>query len=490
MKISISKLFLSFWLVIPALSGCKVDSPIIDVDGSGYPEEVGKIVLTKCAISGCHNNKSKDGAAGLSLLTWENLFEGTRNGAAVIPYSHTQSTFFLFTNTYTDQGPSVTPTMPIGADPLSSDQITLLKNWIASGSPDKNGFVKFSDNPNRKKIYVTNQGCDAVTVFDAETGLPMRYVHVGHTPLNEAPHSVRVSPDGQYWYVCFINGSYIQKYRTSDDTFAGEIFIGFGSWNTFTITNDSKYAYIADWNSNGSIFYVDLENLTIKKKYSGSGLLVFPHGTNLNQSNNFLYATAQYGNYIYKINVTNPLAPDVNEVIMNGAPQITNSPYVLDPHEIAFCPDYSKYYVTCQYTNEVRVFKASNDSLIAKISTGSFPQEMSFSKNYPYLFVTCPEDSVSFPGKRGSVAIINYQTNTLIKSVFTSWQPHGVAVDDDRNIVYIANRNANLAGPAPHHSSDCGGRNGSVSTIDLTTLLVSSKKTEVSVDPYSVAYRK
>jgi hypothetical protein len=38
----------------------------------------------------------------------------------------------------------------------------------------------WSDNPNRKKYYVLNQGCDVVTVFDAETQLPMRYITVGN----------------------------------------------------------------------------------------------------------------------------------------------------------------------------------------------------------------------------------------------------------------------------------------------------------------------
>jgi DNA-binding beta-propeller fold protein YncE len=488
-----SKRFIHFFLLAICcslfLQTCKVDPPIIDLEGSAYPDEVGKILLTKCAVKGCHNDKSKDGAAGLSLQTWERLFEGTRNGTAVMPFTHTQSTLFMFTNTYDDLGIKSIPTMPIAADPLSKDEVLLLRDWIAAGAPDKNGYVKFSENSERKKIYVTNQGCDAVTVFDAASGLPMRYISIGHGPLNESPHMIRVAPDGKHWYVCFLSGEYFQKYRTSDDSFVGEIQIGFGGWNTFAITKDSKYAFAADL-SGGAILYLDIENLTIKKKYSGSGLFLSPHGTALNKDDKFLYATAQYGNYIYKINITNPLIPDIIEKTLDGSSQIITAPNVIDPHEIAFSPDYSKYFVTCQYTNEVRVFKASNDSLIAKIPTGTKPQEMSFSQTSPYLFVTCTEDTVTFPGKRGSVAIINYETNTLVKSVFTSWQPHGIAVDDDKKLVYVANRNASLSGPAPHHSSDCGGRNGNVSYIDLLTLTVVPQKTEVSVDPYSIAYRR
>ena len=81
-------------------------------------------------------------------------------------------------------------------------------------------------------------------------------------------------------------------------------------------------------------------------------------------------------------------------------------------------------------------------------------------------------------------------------TIYTGHQPHGIEVDDEKKLVYVANRNATSDGTAPHHSFECGGRNGNVSFIDLNTktmLLTPSggiKKTEVSVDPYSVSIRK
>ena len=50
--------------------------------------------------------------------------------------------------------------------------------------------------------------------------------------------------------------------------------------------------------------------------------------------------------------------------------------------------------------------------------------------------------------------------------------------------------NAATGGPAPHHTTDCGGRNGYLTLIDLNTLtLLPSFKTELTPDPYSAAYR-
>lgn len=133
---------------------------------------------------------------------------------------------------------------------------------------------------------------------------------------------------------------------------------------------------------------------------------------------------------------------------------------------------------------------AANDSLLAVIPVGVYPQEMSASSSMPYLFVTCMEDDVTFPGNRGSVYVIDYNTMSVVKSINTGWQPHGIAVDDAKNVVYVVNRNATTGGPAPHHTTDCAGRDGYLTLIDLNTLeLVPNFKTELSVDPYSAAVR-
>jgi hypothetical protein len=34
---------------------------------------------------------------------------------------------------------------------------------------------------------------------------------------------IRTSPDGQYWYVVFVANNILQKYKTSDDSFVGEV---------------------------------------------------------------------------------------------------------------------------------------------------------------------------------------------------------------------------------------------------------------------------
>lgn len=459
---------------------CKKDPAIIDYKKAGYPIEVGVIIMNNCATSGCHNEASKDGAAGLSLVSWDKLFEGSNSGAVILPYRPDLSTLLYYTNSYNEYGTiQLVPKMPIGASALSNAQVKTLYDWIASGAPNADGFVKFSDNPNRKKFYVSNQGCDIVTTFDANTMLAMRATNVGKTPLIEAPHFIKVSPDNKYWYVSFLGASVFQKYKVSDNSFVGEANVGFGSWNTFALSSDGKYAYVVDWSSNGKVKKVQTDSMVVKNTIGG---LTWSHGSALNQTNDTLFVTSQYGNYLFK------MATDfssVDNVILDnsGVPNNTSS---LDPHEILMHSDYSKYYVTCQKSNEIKVVNSISGQIIASIPVGDTPQEMAISNSKNYLFVSCMEDVTTFGAtKRGSVYVINLNTNSVIATIYTGHQPHGLMVDEQANRVYVTNRNVSTGGPAPHHASLCNGKNGYVTAIDLNTLqLVQGFRAEVSVDPY------
>jgi YVTN family beta-propeller protein len=496
MRNKINYLILFSFLLIVFYSGCRRDNAMIDIIESKYPDEVGKIMLGKCAVSGCHNTISKNGAAGLDLSSWTEMMKGDRNGAVCVPYSHDYSTLFMFCNTYSDLGPIVTPTMPYNQSPLTREEVTTLKSWINAGAPNREGFVKWSDNPNRKKLYVTNQGCDVVTVIDAETNLVMKYVPVGADAAIESPHMVKLSPDGEYWYVSFVAGRYFEKYRTSDDAFVGRILLGgtnataIGSWNTFSISNDGRNAWVVDWSPNGRVAWVDLENMVFRQHYQGSAYLIQPHGSVLSPDNNFLYVTTTSGNFVYKIDISTPQLPDKSEVIINGDGFASNVSSE-DGHDLVFSPDGTRYFITCQKTNLIRVMDAATDTLIAAIPVAIYPQELAISQDQPYLYVTCMEDTAAFPGSRGAVSIINYQTNTVIATVNSGYQPHGVAVDDDHQRVIVANRNLYQDGPAPHHTNACGGRNGYVTLIDMNTnTIIAGSKSELAADPYSCAYRR
>ncbi len=456
-------------------------------DFNGYPDDIGRIVYTSCATTGCHTDQNKEAAAGLSMMSWNKLFEGGRAGAVVIPYRSDYSTMHYYVNTFSDLGVSLNPTMPYNKAPLTREEVQKLKNWIDAGAPSKNNLVKFSDNALRKKYYVTNQGCDVVSVIDQQTLLTMRFIDVGSWPSAESPHKVNVSPDGQYWYVLSLTGQYLEKYRTSDDAFVAKATIGSGFWNDFIISGDSQKAYCTDLSpTNAKVAVVDLVNMTSVTETGFN----YPHGIAINKTNDTLYITQQINqSKLYKVPVNDFSAySEIN--LFTTPPAIT-----LNPHEVIFSPDGTKYAVSCQGTSEVRIFQTGNDQLLAIIPVGSSPTEMSFSETTNYLFVSCTEDITTFPEKRGSVAVINYQTNSFVLSVYTGHQPHGIAVDDSKKMVVVVNRNIDTDGPTPHHQGTCAGRNGYVSFINMNTFEMiksgtSVKKVEIAVDPYSVSIRK
>jgi DNA-binding beta-propeller fold protein YncE len=302
----------------------------------------------------------------------------------------------------------------------------------------------------------------------------------------ESPHNIKFTPDGKYWVVVFLNGTSIQVYDASTDQLVKNIPIGNGQWNTIVIANDSQHAYAADY-SGGKIAFIDLIAGTSVSEgpfpvTGGSAPTL--HGLALNQQNDTLYVTCQDLSKIIKIPVNSITDyQDINLFSFGNAPSAP-----LKPHEIAFSPDYTNYIVTCQATNEIRVFDTSTDTLVKIVPVGTLPQEIAVSKSKNLAFISNTED-LTFAGVKGSVSVFDFASLTELKKVQVGWQPHGIAVDEKKSLVYVANRNVS-GGPAPHHAAACSGKNGYLSVIDLNTLeRLPTFKPELSVDPYSVAVR-
>jgi YVTN family beta-propeller protein len=472
---------ISFLFACAALSSCTRSATVYKGE---YPDDVAAIINNKCATAGCHNEKSFANAANLRLDRWEHLWKGSGTGAVIVPYSIKNSSLLYFINADTNEGPILQPRMPLNMGALSPAEYATIRAWVAAGAPDKTGVVPFADHTDtRQKIYVTQQGCDLIAVIDAVSKLTMRYIDIGMELGIETPHCVRFSPDGRYAYVSFTGGQYLQKIDAATDRIVGNIFLGDGSWNLFQVSQKGDRILITDFDK-GKIKLLDLDAMSVLVTYED---FTFPHGVASTPNFDTFFVTAQYGNTVYRLTAKGGVR---RFSIDDEESHFRND--TRNPHEIMMSPDGSKYFLSCQGSNEVRVMDSKTNKLLKAIPVGTFPQELALSNTKPYLFVTCEEEATAeFPKFLGAVYVIDYNTLEVVKRIpGPFYQIHGVTVDDHNGLVYIVSRNISATGPAPHHTSQCGGRNGYYNVYDLNTLQPADSRSFESVtDPYSADVR-
>jgi len=458
------------------------------VNRGDYPDEIGKIITKNCTVSGCHNAASAAAASNYNLDSWENMFAGSNNGSPVVPYNAQFSSLCYYINTFNDLGLQNKPTMPLNKTPLSYNEVKQIKDWINNGAPNIHGQVKWSNVSSNKKAYIANQGCDVVTIIDTETLLPIRYINVGNKPSIDSPHQIRISPDGKYWYVVFINNNIMQKFSCENDRYLGDIPLSPAAaktgaidaldWNTFVISKDGKRAYCVSWTLNGKIACVDLVNMKLLHFITG---IYNPHGIALNTEQNKLYITAQTGNYITEMDTAFENLKEISLVEGQNPSQLSQ----LDAHDVILSSSQKELVITCQKTNELRFYNLEEERVTHIISTGTYPQEVIYSTSANSYFVSCPEDSSKFAGSRGVITIVNEATKQ-VEHIRCGYQPHGIAVNEAKKMLYVVSRNVSASGPTPHHTSTCSGRNGFINFVDLNNRTLLNKKYELSVDPYYV----
>lgn len=478
-------------LIFGSCANDKQEVPQLDpVLDSNFPKAIGEIMVNKCATAGCHNDASFQAAAGLNLSTWDKMIDGSRSGAVVIPFASGQSSLFFICNTYADLGVQLLPTMPINGTKLSRDEVVSLKEWIDKGAPAANGKIFFKENTG-KKILITNQGCDLLAVYDIEREVVARYLSIGPNKIQtESPHYVRESPDRKSYLVVYYNSNTLEHFDSATDSLIGTVILPMATgWNVVAFTPNGKNAIISNLTETqgigdgGGIQMVDLTTHTISGPYIY--LAHDAHGIMINPINNKLYVSNQYSNYLWRMDLSD-LVNTIEPLSLSADKSIVNSTQSLNPHEMIYIPGSGKYFVTCDYSDEVRVMDASTDTLIAVIPTPEKPLEFAYSAKRGLLFVTCNETPSVLPATKGSVYAIDINTLQVVKHFDSGfYEPHGITIDDATDKVFVISRNVAANGPAPHHASECGGRNGFMTTIDLISMQVMKKRHELSVDPYA-----
>ena len=459
---------------------------------SGYPKDVAKILNKTCASSGCHTTKSSLAAGGLNLESWSTLFKGSRGGSPIIPYAPEASYLLYSVNSDSTLGLTLFPTMPLNEPELTSEEYATLWNWIFDGARNADGEERFPAAPNRSKWYIGHEACDEVAIFDAESRQIMRMIDVGVDPVVlEYIRDIKISPNGEDWFVVYFSGNeFISRYSTATDEKIADIPMGFRGWSEMAFSPDGKLAF-----ATSELFsLMQVVDLTKNQAIGPQIVFDFPiRSPMVHPAKKQLYVTEYLDNELIIFDYDD--AGNLNNKRYLDIIQDVPPPTIEDiwPFEIFFLPDGSKYFITCVNSSEVRVMDGETDSLLEVISLPEDPARMSYSAKRDRLFVSCTNDLASWPGdltRRGSIQVINPNTYQVEKTIYAGFQSFAIYADDTNDVLVVSNRNEDLTGPRPHHVSNCEGRNGYITLIDLNTMeLIEDFKPEILAAPSTIGGR-
>lgn len=415
-----------------------------------YSRHVQPIFTRTCATSGCHD--AATAAEGLVINSWESLMKGSENGAMVIPYRPDKSHLIFHVNTDTTVAPVAEPRMPPNTA-LSKNEVAFLMRWIKEGAKNDVGQVPFS-NARTEKVYVTNQGDDEVAVIDVESNLLMRMVSVGSldnrvTPP-EAPHNIVADRQRQFYYVNMIVSNEVWKFRVSDDSFVAKLNLGDkGSPAQIVISPDGATGYVSNFDltgTNRSIQIFNTQTMQVTARVSNQRIWG-SHGVTLMRHGTVLWIANQQSDNIGILDTRDPSTIEIVKVDPS-VPDLPVSAPRFGPYQIVFSPDDGLAYVTCRFSNEVRVFRTESRELVARIPIGVNPLILDITPDGRFVYVANRGTGTS-PSK--SVSVIQTATNSeLMKIQNVGVEPHGVAVTPDGRFVYVACENVGSP-EAPHH---------------------------------------
>lgn len=463
-----------------------------------FPAGIDSIFLKSCATVGCHLpdehtakfSKSMHLPSELDLSSWTGLFEGSHNGAVVIPFNSHSS--HLIEHVSGQREPRMPPN-----DTLTQSQVNELTTWIDDGAPSINGDVAFESSS--KKIFTTNQVEDVVSVIDENSLLEMRAFEVGDRPENESPHGIEVSEDGKYFYVSMIVTGDIFKYDAVTGAQLDKLSLT-DPIALIKLSHDGSKLYVTtnfqvnNTGQNGSISVIQTSDMTLIKPIPVG---ISPHGINLSRDGKLLYVTAVYSDRIYLIDAQ----ADTLMRFFDIAPDVGPSP-VYEPYHVGLSPignnGYEDYlFITCRNKGQVRIFQRNStasqhtftfvDSVLVGANTDSKPIQLEVSPDGQFIYVANSNDSsVTVIQKTGNdfswMADITKQIDPHDGSEHRLSQPNGVAFSKDGKYVYIANRNKNGAVP-PHHGGSGGPGLLTVIEVASNTII---KTIELLPDCYSV----
>jgi len=435
-----------------------------------------------CNTPSCH--ASENSAVGMDLTNWQKSLNGSNNGTMIIPYNGNWSHITSVLNSDTNIAPVTIVTLP-EYHKLDSQKVATVMNWINAGAKNADGQVAFTNVAGSSKGYITNQAADLVAVLNANEKKVIRMIPVGgRASILDAPHYITISPDKRYFYVSLIQEGFIEKFDVNVDypfTKTDRMQAGLNPAHIVIAPNGNS-GYVTNFDASGTERMV--------RKFSTNPFEIIdtvsnvkmkaPHGMAISNNGEYLYVASQIGEYIFKINLSS-FEIETDNGIDPSVPPTGNGTGMYKPYQAVLSPDNTLLYVSCTASNQVRVYNASDLTLINTIPVGANPLLMKFTNDGNYLFVCNKNDS--------SVTVINaasQSVQTIIQGV--GIQPHGVDFTSDGQYAIISCETQ--SGFDGHHPTVGSKKYGVSRIIKVAGFELLSDKLEMGPFPAGIAIIK
>jgi YVTN family beta-propeller protein len=444
------------------LPGCGGDDPgpLPHLEFESYSASIQPIFDRSCLV-GCHSTVDAPRSNDLDLSSWEATFRGSDHGEIIVPFLPDDSHMI-------DHLTGVaTPRMPLSRDPLPSNEIDLLKEWITLGAPNDAGDVPYENST--RKIYVANQGSDEVSVIDLDALVVFRIVTVGVSPNLEGPHNIWIEsgPLKRYWYVTLINSGVLEQYDARTDELVARATLGASPANGVT-SSDGSRVYVTRWEETadrlGKVIVVEAASMSVIDTIEVGWR---PHGIAISPDDHWLYTTNYNSDDISVVDLTLPEPAEVSRIPV--APDLDPlRPAQYQPNEVILSPDGTQLFVALFVRPEMRVIDLVADSLLTVVTTGGTGFLEDLRPGATELYVADWGKPGGGPGT--SISIVNtasFGPATILQDPNFS-RPHGIAFSPDGRYAFVTNENVDGTAP-PHHPTEGGGNNGNLVVIDTAT---------------------
>ena len=322
-------------------------------------------------------------------------------------------------------------------------------------------------------LYVAAESDDEVALvrFDAAGARVEKTIPVGVWPTEiEGPHGLRVSPEGDFWYLSLAHGKpygSVYKYRTGTDNLVGSVGVGMFP-ASMDIAASTGLLYVVNFDLHGgmkpsTISVVDTVTMT---EVVDVEVGIMPHGSRLNRMGNRQYSVMMMTDELVEIDafrfevlrrlsLTTEAAPDTVPTrapmaIAETRSQEGMAAAVDRPTWVHPGPQGRFLYVACNGSDQVKVVDLERWEVVDTLNTGAGPYNVDVTADGRLLVVTHKT--------AGSTGIWDLQEGVELARLDNSrGVTHGVVISPDANYAFVS-----VEGVA--------GEPGALDVIDLDTL--------------------